>query len=51
MPAVGTGGRVRRVDVKVGVIDVDVGREKLDRERQEGRPVDNLGQIGVLRKA
>jgi hypothetical protein len=48
---VGTGGRVRRVDVQVGVVYVDVGREKLDRERQEGWPVDDRCQIGVLGQA
>jgi hypothetical protein len=36
---------------QVGVVDVDVGREKLARERQEGRPVDDCGQTGVLRQA
>jgi hypothetical protein len=51
MPAVRTGGRVRRMDIEVRVVDVDVRREQLDGERQQRRPIDDGGQIGVLRQA
>jgi hypothetical protein len=50
VPAVPAGRWVRRVDVEVGVVDVDVGREELHHERQQGWPVNDSGEIRVLRE-
>jgi len=43
--------RRRRGLMAIALLDVDVGREELDRQRQEGWPVDDCCQIGVLRQA